>query len=79
MKWMKIGQLYQVQNDNSHLLTHAANPLPIHVIDDIYRIYYNGRDTDNKSSVSYVDIDILKCKAVYDHKKPIIHNYCGHS
>lgn len=72
MKWMKIGQLYQVQNDNSHLLTHAANPLPIHVIDDIYRIYYNGRDTDNKSSVSYVDIDILKCKAVYDHKKPIL-------
>lgn len=72
MKWIKLGRLYQVENDNPHLVTHAANPLPKHLHDDTYRVYYNGRDVNNRSSVSYVDIDIVKRALVLDYKKPIL-------
>lgn len=72
MNWEKLGQVYEVNNDNPYLLSHASNPIAIHIEDDVYRVFYSGRDKDNKSSVSYVDIDIINNKVVYDHKKPLV-------
>lgn len=72
MKWHKLGQIYQVNNTNPYLLTHASNPLGVNLKKDIYRIFYNGRDINNKSSVSYVDIDINQLKIVNDPKTPIL-------
>ena len=71
-QWNKIGLIYQVNNDNNNLLTHASNPLAMHLNDDVYRIFYSGRDSDNRSSVSYVDYNLVTQKIVYDHKVPII-------
>jgi len=72
VSWKKLGMLYSVDNEHNKLLTHASNPLAIHLEEDTYRIFYSGRDADNRSSVSYVDIDLLERKIIYDHKKPII-------
>ncbi len=72
MKWHKLGQIYQVNNTNPYLLTHASNPLGVNLKKDIYRIFYNGRDINNKSSVSYVDIDINQLKIINDPKTPIL-------
>jgi len=57
--WNKTGMIYKVNNDHPCLLTHASNPLAMHMNDDTYRIFYSGRDKENKSSVSYVDYDIV--------------------
>lgn len=72
MRWRKLGQLYCPSTANRHpkLLTHAANPLPILISDDVYRIYYSGRDANNRSSVGAVDIDIIKRKIIEEHKTP---------
>ena len=72
MNWVKLGQIYQVNNNNPYLLTHASNPLASHLKDDIFRIYYNGRDKNNKSSVSYVDINIITRNIINDPKTPIL-------
>jgi hypothetical protein len=72
MNWEKLGQIYQVNNKNPYLLTHASNPLASHLKDDVFRIYYNGRDKTNKSSVSYVDIDIISKTIINDPKIPIL-------
>jgi len=72
MEWEKLGQIYKVNNTNPYLLTHASNPLGVHLKDDIFRIFYNGRNKDNKSSVSYVDIDILTQNIINDPKTPIL-------
>jgi len=72
MNWEKLGQIYQVNNKNPYLLTHASNPLASHLKNDIFRIYYNGRDKENKSSVSYVDIDIISKTIINDPKTPIL-------
>ncbi len=60
MKWIKLGQIFKVENNNTFLASHAANPLAIHLKDDVFRVFYSGRDLSNKSSVSFVDIDIKK-------------------
>ena len=70
-KWTKLGMIYSVNNDHSKLISHASNPLAKHLYGDVYRIFYSGRDTENKSSVSYVDYNLQTLKIENDYKKPI--------
>lgn len=71
-KWRKLGRLYCPSNFGRHskLASHAANPLPIHLGGNIYRIFYCGRDINNRSSVGAVDIDIRRLKIVREHLEP---------
>jgi len=59
MRWEKLGEIYKIQTINNDLISHAANPLAIHLEEDIFRIFFSGRDGENKSSVGFVDIDIF--------------------
>ncbi len=69
--WRKLGLLYcpGEQGRHAQLLTHAANPLPVHIEGDTYRIFYSGRDAGNRSSVGAVDIDIVQRHIVKDHSR----------
>lgn len=58
MKWIKQGLLYRLKPFGELLVSHAANPLPIHLHNDVFRIFFSGRDTINRSSVFYVDANI---------------------
>lgn len=71
--WRKLGLLYcpSISNRHPKLLTHAANPLPLLLEGDVYRIFYSGRDIHNRSSVGAVDIDILKKSIVNDYANPL--------
>lgn len=72
--WKKLGRLYIPRHNNRHpkLLTHAANPLPIHMNGDVYRIFYSGRDACNRSSVGAVDIDIITRNIIKEHQDPFL-------
>ena len=74
MKWEKLGQLYEVNNNHALLMTHASNPLAVHMSGDIFRVFYSGRDKNNKSSVGSVDVDICSHEVVGVAKEPLI-NY----
>lgn len=58
MIWKKLGQIYHCKVIDEYLFSHASNPLAVHLKDDIYRVFFSGRDKENKSSVGYVDINI---------------------
>ena len=70
--WQKLGLLYCPSETGRHpkLLSHAANPLPVLLEGDIYRVFYSGRDTNNRSSVGAVDIDIVNRQIVLEHSQP---------
>lgn len=63
-KWKKLGQLYKSEYINERLKTHASNPIAVKLYDNVYRVYFSGRDSDNKSSVGYVDVDIISFKVM---------------
>lgn len=71
MRWEKLGLLYSPKGIHPKLATHAANPLAIWLDGDIYRVYYSGRDRHSRSSVSYIDVDIIKQKLCYIHDRPV--------
>jgi hypothetical protein len=71
-QWQKLGLLYCPAEHNRHpkLLSHAANPLPAIIEGNVYRVFYSGRDVNNRSSVGAVDIDIVRREVVEDHEFP---------
>jgi len=70
--WKKLGQLFQVNNLNPYLCSHAANPLALHLENDIFRIFYSGRNIENKSSIGYIDINIITQEIINYPKEPIL-------
>lgn len=62
--WEKIGRVYTADYIDKSLVSHAANPLAISVGGDIFRVFFSGRDAQNRSSVGWVDIDIIKASIV---------------
>ena len=70
--WKKLGQLYVSKASGRHpkLISHAANPLPVYMGGDVYRIFFSGRDEQNRSSVGAVDIDIFQREIITEHHSP---------
>jgi hypothetical protein len=65
MHWRKLGQLYAPEPVHPKLLTHAANPLAVYLERDVYRVFFSGRDAQNRSSVGSVDVDLVRHKVVH--------------
>lgn len=59
MKWKKLGKIFEFQAINEDLLTHTSNPLAVHLKDDVFRVFFSARNEENRSSVGFIDIDIL--------------------
>ena len=71
MKWRKLGLIYAAGRVHPKLCSHAANPLPVHLKGNVFRVLFSGRDSENRSSVGFVDVDILRRMVVYIHDKPV--------
>lgn len=70
--WRKLGCVFQLPDNGLHpkLLSHTANPLPVHVTGDVYRVFYSARDAANRSSVGAVDVDVVRVEVVQVHGGP---------
>lgn len=59
MKWRKLGNIIRPDNVNRDwMITHAMDPVADHVGDDIYRVYFCGRNSNNQSLIGYAELDI---------------------
>ena len=57
MKWRKLGRVFCPAQEHPWMASHAANPVADVLDDRSARIYFSTRDTANRSSVAWVDID----------------------
>jgi hypothetical protein len=64
MKWRKLGQLFQPAGDLPWMRSHAANPVAEHRGGDRYRVYFGGRDERNRSSIGWVEVDLLRPREI---------------
>ncbi len=73
MKWEKKGQIFVPNNQYSWVKTHAMLPVADHVKDDLFRVYFSGRDDLNISRTGYVLIDIKDPTTILElSESPII-------
>jgi predicted GH43/DUF377 family glycosyl hydrolase len=60
MKWKKLGHIYAPDGSKQWMCTHAANPIAERLADNLFRIYFSARDAENRSSVSFIEIDLTE-------------------
>lgn len=58
MTWKKLGLIIKPSGELWWMKTHAMLPTLDYLENDVYRIYYSGRDIDNRSHIGYSDINI---------------------
>ena len=39
MYWHKLGRIYLNDCSDNYLFSHTSNPMPIHIYDDVFRIF----------------------------------------
>ena len=72
MKWEKLGQLYTLRSLTDWMVSHSANPTAEHLYEDVFRIYFSCRDKENRSSISYIDYDIIKQELVAESRVQVL-------
>lgn len=72
--WAYHGLVYQLPDARTDrhekLVSHTSNPLAVHMKGDVYRVFYSGRDAQNRSSVGAVDMDMRRFEVVAEHQNP---------
>jgi hypothetical protein len=58
LKWRKLGLIYVPDGSKPWARSHAANPIAEPICGDLFRIYFSTRDADNRSSISFIEVDI---------------------
>lgn len=58
MAWKKLGNVFAPDNHSLPGRSHASLPVPLHIDDNIYRIFFASRDKRNYSSVYSMDIEL---------------------
>jgi hypothetical protein len=73
MDWLRKGLIIRPSGHFGWNITHAQLPFAIRLKGDIYRVYYSGRNRENKSQVGYVEIDInYPQEILYVTEKPVV-------
>ncbi len=74
MKWIKKGLIYVPTTSlNWNLKGYASVPTVYKVSEDVLRIYYTARDAENRTNISYIEVDADEpTKVLYVHKKSVL-------
>jgi hypothetical protein len=57
-RWKKLGLVFSPNGQFEWMQTHAQLPVPIHLYEDRYRVYFATRDRYQRSHIAWVEIDL---------------------
>lgn len=67
MKWTTLSHIYDPAEFSckfNRKMGYGANPVPLRLKGNLYRIFYNVRDEQNRSYITYLDYDIAAGKVL---------------
>lgn len=71
--WQKKGLIFNIENYNEWMISHACVPTAINIDENTTRIFYAPRNKKGKSIPTYFDVDSNNpTKVTYIHDKPIL-------
>lgn len=73
LRWRKLGQVFVAAGQNEWLNSHGVVPIPRQINGSVWRIYFSPRDRQNRSNVSWVDVDLRAPTQILRHSDtPVI-------
>jgi hypothetical protein len=71
--WEKGGLIYKPNKKYAWNQSHAQVPVVDAVSEEIWRIYYSSRDMNNRSNVSYIEVEAGNPgKIIYEHNESLL-------
>ena len=74
MKWIKKGLIFSGLNEfDWNEKGYASVPTVYKISEKVLRIYYTGRDVNNKTTISFIEVDANNPTVIlYIHKEPVL-------
>lgn len=73
MHWHKLGLIFCSSGQKPWMASHASIPFAERMEGDLYRIYFTSRDAQNRSHISWLELDITRPdKIIRLSESPII-------
>lgn len=73
MLWIKQGLIFQPPKNISWLASHTAVPCAVRLEGSVYKVFYTGRDSLNRSHVSCFQIDLANpTRVLHRAEEPIL-------
>ena len=60
MRWRKMGCIFNPEGQSAWFVSHAGIPVAEHIENDLFRIYFSGRDEQGRAQIGYFVIDLNK-------------------
>src|SRR5579859_756364 len=60
MRWRKLGRVFTPPTGLRWMTGYASVPLARHLDGERYRVYFSGRDAENRSQVGYFELDLAE-------------------
>lgn len=60
MNWTKLGKIFCAEGQNASMVSGGRTPVPLHLCDDIFRIYFASYDSQGRGRVFFLETDIKK-------------------
>jgi hypothetical protein len=72
MKWQKRGRIFEPRSDLPWNRSYAMMPTADHVENDIFRVYFSGRDSLNRSLIGFILVDLVEARLLDISEKPAL-------
>ncbi len=56
--WQKLGRLFKSDGQYPWMVSHASVPVALPVGDELIRIFITSRDRENRSHVTWIEVDL---------------------
>ena len=72
-KWRRVGLVIRPNKSLSWMQTHCMMPTPLHLYDDVYKIFFGSRNSENQSSIGYAIIDLNDPTEIIEYsREPVL-------
>lgn len=70
--WEKKGIIFEPNTNLFWSKTHSMIPTPLKLTDDLYRVYYSGRDDKNRSHIGFFEYNLSTHKIEKNSINPVL-------
>ena len=72
-KWRRVGLVIRPNKNLSWMQTHCMMPTPLHLYDNVYKIFFGSRNSENQSSIGYAIIDLNDPTEIIEYsREPVL-------
>ena len=71
-QWKKLGLIIKPDRNQYWMQSHCMIPTPVHIKDGLFKVYFSGRDINNRSHIGYAIVDLNNNGSIISYSKDAV-------